>query len=394
MDVIDNIKAAAITDQERELMAYLNTSAANHITDFENGIKASVATEAISTGFDILDANLDGGLYEGLYIVGAISSLGKTTFCLQLADQIAEQGHDVLIFSLEMARTELMAKSISRQTFLHTWGKGLNAGNAKTPRAITTGKRYENYSQTEKDLIATATRSYAGYADRLFISEGMGDIGAKEIRATVETHARITGRHPVIIVDYLQLLAPYNDRATDKQNTDKAVLELKRISRDHKTPVIAISSFNRMNYKTAVTMEAFKESGAIEYSSDVLIGLQANGAGKKGFDINKAKKQEPREIELVVLKNRNGRTGYKIAYQYFQLFNHFYEIAGQGDTELIDNGETEDAADAFALPPNSNTPVKPKAPPKRSTGPLKGKTELSLIAESNRGEKDTEEQPF
>ena len=130
---------------------------------------------------------------------------------------------------------------------------------------------------------------------------------------------------PVVVIDYIQILAPYNDRATDKQNTDKAVMELKRISRDYKTPVIGISSFNRANYSVPVTMEAFKESGAIEYSSDVLIGLQLKGAGQKDFDANQAKRKVPREVELVILKNRNGRTGDIIDYNYYPLFNYFTE---------------------------------------------------------------------
>jgi len=75
-----------------------------------------------------------------------------------------------------------------------------------------------------------------------------------------------------------------------------------------------------------VTMEAFKESGAIEYSSDVLIGLQLKGAGSQNFDANEAKKKNPREIELVVLKNRNGATGKKVEYEYYPLFNYFKEV--------------------------------------------------------------------
>ena len=52
----------------------------------------------------------------------------------------------------------------------------------------------------------------------------------------VGLHKKITGESPVVIIDYLQILAPYSERATDKQNTDKAVMELKRISRDYKIP--------------------------------------------------------------------------------------------------------------------------------------------------------------
>ena len=128
------------------------------------------------------------------------------------------------------------------------------------------------------------------------------------------------------MVDYLQILAPEDVRATDKQNTDKAVLELKRISRDFKIPVFAVSSFNRENYKTAVSYASFKESGAIEYSSDVLIGLQLKGAGEKGFDADTAKTKNPREIELVILKNRNGETGKRTELKYYPMFNYFEEI--------------------------------------------------------------------
>lgn len=311
---------------EVERKEYLKTSTAHYLQDFINGIADSINTPYIETGFKKLDEVLDGGLYEGLYCMGAISSLGKTTFVLQVADQIAQSGKDVLIFSLEMARTELISKSISRLTLEEVLlTEEQNIKNAKTARGITTGKRYEKYSKEEKELIKTATEHYGNYADHIYISEGIGDIGAMEIREAVEKHIRYTGNTPVVVIDYLQILAPYNEKYSDKQNTDKSVTELKRISRDFKLPIIAISSFNRQNYSNAVDMEAFKESGAIEYSSDVLIGLQLKGAGGGKFDVNEAKKQNPREIELVILKNRNGRTGDKIPYKYYALFNQFSE---------------------------------------------------------------------
>lgn len=311
--------------EQAQREAYLNTSTAHYLQSFIDGIADSVNTPYIPTGFKKMDAVLDGGLYEGLYIVGAISSLGKTTLITQIADQIAQAGQDVLIFSLEMARAEIMAKSISRHTLQQVLSNGGDIRNAKTTRGITTGKRYESYNRTERELINGAIVAYSQYAEHIYISEGIGDIGAEQIRETVKQHTLFTGNTPVVIIDYLQILAPYSERATDKQNTDKAVMELKRISRDYKTPVIGISSFNRANYSVAVTMEAFKESGAIEYSSDVLIGLQLKGAGKKDFDANEAKKKSPREIELVILKNRNGSTGDKLGYRYYPLFNYFEE---------------------------------------------------------------------
>lgn len=317
-------EAERATAERRDRYAQQNSAAA-HLQAFIDGITASVNTPVTPTGFSNLDAALDGGLFEGLYICGAISSLGKTTLITQMADQIAQQGRDVLIFSLEMARAEIMAKSISRNTLQEVLATGGDVRNAKTARGITTGARYARYNQTERELIQTAISRYAEYAQHIFISEGIGDIGVTQIREAVKAHITITGNAPIAIIDYLQILAPYNDRATDKQNTDKAVLELKRISRDYKIPVIAISSFNRENYRNAVTMEAFKESGAVEYSSDVLIGLQLAGAGESGFNALEEKKKDPRAVELVILKNRNGRAGDKIGFQYYPMFNLFRE---------------------------------------------------------------------
>ena len=121
-------------------------------------------------------------------------------------------------------------------------------------------------------------------------------------------HLRLRGKRPVVMVDYLQILKPADPRASDKQNTDRAVVELKRISRDFDLPVVAISSFNRENYRSAVSMEAFKESGAVEYSSDA------------------AKTRNPRQVELVLLKNRNGSPYGRIPYAYHAAYGYFSEL--------------------------------------------------------------------
>jgi replicative DNA helicase len=136
-------------DREKREKYIKETAVTAKINNFLGQVKANADTPAIPTNFPELDKILDEGLYEGLYILGAISSLGKTSFALQIADQIAQQGQDVLIFSLEMAMTELMAKSISRITYLESD----LVSQAKTTRGITAGKRYENYSNAERQLI-------------------------------------------------------------------------------------------------------------------------------------------------------------------------------------------------------------------------------------------------
>lgn len=336
--------AAAERAKEAELEAiaeaakedYLKTSAAHELQNFLGGITASADTPALSTGFKNLDSVLDGGLYEGLYIIGAISSLGKTTLALQIIDQLAQQGQDCLVFSLEMARSELIAKSISRLTYLAADHKA----DAKTTRGITAGARWKNYNDTEKALINKAMQQYKDYAQHIYIHEGVGDIGIQQVADTVKQHIAITGNKPVVLIDYLQILAPYDMRASDKQNTDKATLELKRLSRDCKIPVIGISSFNRDNYTAPVNNASFKESGAIEYSADVLIGLQYAGMDYqegetdnarqkrireliKGME-DKARTGEAQKLQAKVLKNRNGSKG-QTEFSFYAMFNCFKE---------------------------------------------------------------------
>ena len=331
-------------------------SASNALEGFLSRIEENKRAPFYSTGFVGVDHVLDGGLYAGLYIVGAISSLGKTTFCLQVADNAAQMGNDVLIFSLEMSRDELMSKSISRETALADLAENETTSHAKTTRKILSGEWMDSRSAIEQSIVIKAMQRYRKYAKHIYITEGMGNVGVEQIREKVQAHVKATGKAPIVLIDYLQILAPADIRATDKQNTDKAVLELKRLSRDFKIPVIGISSFNRENYTAPVNLSSFKESGAIEYSSDVLIGLQYDGmdweAGESEKQrnsrirqltadmIQKAKSGDFQRIQVKVLKNRNGSKG--DAYLDFcPMFNYFRDATfnfTNEDEELLPDG--------------------------------------------------------
>ena len=311
-------------------------SVGGNINEFNEMLSSNVNTPPIPTGFETLDKALDDGLYEGLYAIGAISSLGKTTFCLNIADQIAHSGHDVIIISLEMSKYELMSKSISRLTFNQYLSdpEGINYSWCKTARGITAVNRYSSYCKEEIALIYKARDMYANdVGQHLYIYEGVGDMTVKNIEDIVKKHIAYTGNRPVVIVDYLQLLQ-HKDKyinANDKMRTDANLTAIKRLSRDTKTAIIVISSFNRTNYDTEVRFESFKESGAIEYTCDVVMGLQLAGVGTSSFDVNKAKASDPREIELKILKNRQAKVGGVIKYYYYPRFNHYQEADEQED---------------------------------------------------------------
>ena len=328
--------------RQKEAEAYYQTSAVNGLSEFIADIEKRHNKDCVSTGFENLDEILDGGFYPGLYIIGAISSLGKTTFALQVADNAAKKGQDVLVFSLEMGKQELIAKSISRLSFqkCKSWGSDLDF--ATTTRNLMNGKSLN--SKERVDFLNECIKGYSDYAGRIFYHIGIGDIGVEKIKSVIARHIRITGRKPLVIIDYLQIIAPFDMRATDKQNTDKAVVELKRASRDYDVPIFAISSFNRENYTSPVNIASFKESGAIEYTSDVLMALQFKGMDYLKKEDGKYEDEKSRtariiqlrneqeknaeipgkaqELQLKILKNRNGRKG-GVDLEFHPMFNCF-----------------------------------------------------------------------
>ena len=354
----DIARGTAQAEADAARVAYQQQNAAGFMDAFGKTVKESANTPPIPTGFPGLDKNLGGGLFEGLYVIGAISSLGKTSWTLQICDQVAEVGTDVLIFSLEMSKYEMIAKSISRLTFQHTQRVGIGREYARTTRGVTNGANYARYSERDFDVLDAAEQRYrTQIGPRVWIFEGIGNIGVGEVRAAVKRHFDLTGRRPVIVCDYLQILAPYIDPAhpnralTDKQCVDKNVLELKRISRDYKIPVIAISSFNRDNYSAPVNTAAFKESGAVEYSADVLIGVQYHGMERQEKGNGKAENDNDPErlarvarlmrdndtkakagkgvmIDVKILKNRNGGRGMSDTMTFYPMFNTFDENTG------------------------------------------------------------------
>ena len=327
----------------------------NHINDFVYGlkdedftssyvkeliekIKANKDKPIISSGFPDLDNKLGGGVYPGLYCIGAGSSIGKTTFALQIADNIAYKGYDVLFFSLEMSKDEMVSKSLVREMF-----------KADPTNSFIPSTRQFLNGNLNSDILLKSYEKYQQASNHIAIIEGGFNTNVIDIKNRIKQHIARRGTKPVVFVDYLQVITPVDVRMSDKQAIDFNIVELKRISREFDIPVILISSVNRANYLNVMSFESFKESGSIEYTCDVVIGLQLyainsinekyKGDGKlneKRIEYNKAKSQEPRDIELVLLKNRNGVPTATCKYNYYPKYNLIDE---EGDLTPIYNSD-------------------------------------------------------
>ena len=291
------------------------------------------------TGFSNLD-ELTGGLYPGLYVVGAISSLGKTTFVHQIGDQLAEQGDHVLFFSLEQSRLEMVTKSLSRITARNNREKAVSAIKIRAGKLT-------------PEVIAAA-EEYNKIADRISVIECNFDINIYSIIGYTKDYMETYKVKPVVIVDYLQIIPPTDPRQSDKEKVDSIVRGLKKLQSENDLVVFVISSLNRANYLTPIDFESFKESGGIEYTADVVWGLQLQILNDDLFNsekkikekrekVRQAKKAIPREIELVCLKNRYGVSSYSCGFKYdprFDLFepDNLYKVADDFDLP-VSNGK-------------------------------------------------------
>ncbi len=291
------------------------------------------------TGFSELD-NKAGGIYSGLYVVGGISSVGKTTFVWQLCEQLtqASQGaQHVLFFSLEQSRLELITKSIARRVY--QGGDGMNV----TSLQLRKGAKGGNIKKAAEQFIQDT-------GDRLNVIQCGFNTTPGYIAEYTRQYIQRYHVRPTVAIDYLQVLKPDIDPETRRKPTDtRQIVEnnitaLKQLSRNYNIPVIVVSSINRGNYLTSIDFESFKESGLIEFTADVVIGLQLNAVhdveakqkekgktppiGELRDIIKKAKADPIRKIELVCLKNRYGLSNYEIQYEYMPAYDLYTEKAG------------------------------------------------------------------
>ena len=214
----------------------------------------------LKSGYPNLDAVTN--LYPGLYVIGAISSIGKTTFVHQMCDQIAEAGSHVLFISMEQSTLELASKSIARNIAKEDAEYGLTSLQVRR-------------SGLSDPAIQKARDKYMAYADRVIVAECSFQATIRNISALVENYLKKYNVKPVVVIDYLQVIqADPKLHMSTKDLVDYHVRILKKLQSDYQLTMIVVSSVNRQNYMTAIDFESFKESGGIEYTADVLWGLQ------------------------------------------------------------------------------------------------------------------------
>jgi replicative DNA helicase len=334
------------------------------LDELENGTVAR-NIKATKTGFMRLDAILNNGrgFASALVVIGGESGSGKTTFAMQLAENIAATGeNDILVFSLEMSRADLVARSLSKNTAIisaRRQGMTVGAYGWDSGAIDTTGvkwaqdyfKRDEHsggFNQEQKECLARAYEQYrTAVAPQVFVYEP--PLGERVTVSTIEREIRklqaVRGRAPVVVIDYVQLMRTDTPDQTDKQVMDETLTQLAVLKKTYNTSIFAISALNRMSYGKESTLGGFRESSTIEYSCDVAFIFEYLGQSSRKFDRDTAASETPRKMVLRVHKNRQGPIGVKLHYDYWSAFNLFVEVAPREFRGMADDGDDEPYTD-------------------------------------------------
>jgi replicative DNA helicase len=240
----------------------------------------------VPTGFYDLDGLTSGLQPSNLVIVGGRTSMGKTSFALNVAHHAAvREGIGVLIFSLEMNKTDIAERLLLSEA------------------RVDSGK-YRTGDVDEKDLDrivhAAGTLSNAP----IFIDD-TGDIKLLEMRSIARKLISTEKNVGLIIVDYIQLM--YSDKRTESraQEVSRIARDLKVMAMDLEVPVLAVSQLRRPPptvQKKDPSLEDLKESGGIEQNADLVVLIYRP-------EVDDPKNMDVKGVaEVNLAKHRNGRT--------------------------------------------------------------------------------------
>jgi len=286
-DILDQAEQSLFgITQERPTSGLTATS--DILTDTFSDIEQrslGMVLPGLACGFYDLDAMTQGFQRSDLIIAAARPAMGKTSFVLNVARNIADTHRQpVAIFSLEMSKAQLIYRLLSSEA-------KIESGRLRTGRI----------AQHEWEPMGHAINTLSQLP--IFIDDTPG-IGVTEIRSKARRlQAEQGGALGLILIDYLQLMEGSGDNRV--QELSKMTRSLKGLARELNVPVIALSQLSRgveSRTNKRPMMSDLRESGAIEQDADLIMMLYR----EEYYDPD----TPDRGIaEIILTKHRNGPTG-------------------------------------------------------------------------------------
>lgn len=225
--------------------------------------------EPMPTGLEPLDDVIGGGfIRQTLVMLGAAPGMGKSFFAQQLFEGMAQQGHNVLYFNLEMSRQQMIARSFARLA-------RTREGATMTAMDVLQGYRWTEAQRATMERIKAVYS--AEIAPHMAYNPGGStaqlDAILEQMNSAAQRAADAGKEAPIICIDYLHLLR--GDKREDVQTTIKRAMDaFKGYAMRFNTVVFVILAFNRDSNKGGkVNQESARDSSAIEYGADLMLGL-------------------------------------------------------------------------------------------------------------------------
>lgn len=246
----------------------------------------------IATGFRDVDGILGGIQKNNLVILAARPGVGKTSFALNIASNVAEKGKTVLLFSMEMSSEELGQRILSMTSSIEM--EKMKSGNL---------------SSDEWMALSTAQDDYEDM--KIFVD----DAAKLSILEMKNKCRRLKAEHglDLVIIDYLQLMS-LDRRIENRVNEISEITRsIKILAKELEVPVIMLSQLSRDSEKRAdhrLQLSDLRDSGSIEQDADIVIFLKRENASEQSGD-------DPAEVnpnignicEVIIAKHRSGPTG-------------------------------------------------------------------------------------
>jgi replicative DNA helicase len=284
--------------QGREVQGFtpLNVAISEVYANLDELATSAGKLPGLPTGFAMLDQYIGGLNKSDLILLGARPGMGKTAIALNMAMSAAKKSDKtVVIFQLEMSRTQLATRLLSAEGFIDS--KKLRLGNLND-------EDWQN--------MANATQSLNRL--NILIDENSG-ITVPEMKAKCR---RLGDQLGLIVIDYLQLM--HTPKHTDNRVQEVAEISrsLKIMAKELNVPVLCCCQLSRGpegRQDKRPMLSDLRESGSIEQDADIVLFIYRD-------DYYNNEGENKNAAELIVAKNRHGETG-KIDLQWLGQFTAF-----------------------------------------------------------------------
>ena len=290
-----------ISDAQRELITVAQTAHKNEQTDinsimdeygelqriYEEKKRSGVKLLGISTGIDKLDDVIDGIRPAHFWVIGGYTSTGKTAFSLNILKSLMDQDKNVIYFSLEMSKTDIVGRYLGLATETSSLKIIKNA----------IGDKYDI------DRIAEEQRNMRNKKLQIFTL-------ANELENIIIQMKACHMQNPVDVffIDFMQLIT-VSDAKNEYQELSQVSKRLQEVAKEMNVPVIVLSQVNNEHAKFGKKSQVmgFKGSGAIAAAADFAIELARADKQEQVEAMHVAKM--PINIDLYIKKNRHGSIG-------------------------------------------------------------------------------------